>query len=319
MGQHDRRGARTLLLVGLGALLMLLIVWASADALYAQGVLSARYENLPLGGGRLTITINVSVQRWDQLYIQVAPTDIAASFRVRTPGWRLVGIVRDEFGRSMLALQRAQPKMGLETVIVEGPEGRGRQGALALGRGGFRFMTVTNEPTFLPVELVPPPPGGLVSPLARFDANGNNRLDDPEFFSVIDAWLAGEIDNALFFEAIDLWISQRPISASAFGQREGPGRLRVLHDPQGFTFALTFAPELALARRSPVLPVRALRVAIFDAAGRRVFARAAAGPTSTLRWRPAVPPANGVYVAVVEAVRTDGTVARWVEKLLVLR
>jgi len=110
--------------------------------------------------------------------------------------------VRDEFGRSMLALQRAQPKMGLETVIVEGPEGRGRQGALALGRGGFRFLTVTNEPTFLPVELVPPPPGGLVSPLARFDTNSNNRLDDPEFFGVIDAWLAGEIDNALFFEAI---------------------------------------------------------------------------------------------------------------------
>ncbi len=313
MGQHDRRVERTLLLVGLGALLMLLIVWTGADALYAQGVLSARYENLPLGGGRLTITINVSVQRWDQLYIQVAPTDVAASFRVRTPGWRLVGIVRDEFGRSMLALQRAQPKMGLETVIVEGPEGRGRQGTLALGRGGFRFMTVTNEPTFLPVELVPPPPGGLVSPLARFDANGNNRLDDPEFFSVIDAWLAGEIDNALFFEAIDLWISQRPIYARAFGQREGPGRLRVLRDPQGFTF--TFA----LDRRSLTPPVRALRVAIFDAAGRRVFARAAAGPTPTLRWRPIVPPANGVYVAVVEAVRTDGTAARWVEKLLVLR
>ncbi len=56
------------------------------------------------------------------------------------------------------------------------------------------------------------PPNGGPSSLKSFDINNNDRIDDPEFFLIIDAWIAGRLDDALFFQAIDLWISQESIS-----------------------------------------------------------------------------------------------------------
>lgn len=307
MRRYTRR-ARLIFWVA-GAVLAL-IAGIGAEPLYAQGVLTARYENLALGGGRLTVTINVAVQRWDQLYIQVAPTDRATSFRVRTPGWRISGIVRDDLGRTLLLLQRDRPKMGLETLIVEGPEGRGRQGTLALARGGLRFLTVTDEPTFLPVEVPPVIGGSGAVRLRGFDANGNDRLDDPEFFAVIDAWIAGMLDDATFFLAIDLWVAQRPISSAGTGR----GALRVRAGPSGVFFHVQ-----ALG---PSGPGTRLTVRIYTLDGRPLFAGSTKG--KTLRWNyrgrdgKAVP--NGVYLYEVTVQGQDGqTLRSEIRKLLVLR
>ncbi|GEM_PF-3990718 len=305
-----------LFLFGLGTLLTLSgwIGTVPPFPLYAQGVLTARYENLPLGGGRLTVTINVAVQRWNQLYIQVAPTDVAAAFRVRTPGWQIVDVIRDEFGRTMLLLRRAQPKMGLETVIIEGPEGRGRRGVLALAREGFRFLTVTSEPSFLPVELPPPARGGGAAQLRRFDVNGNDRLDDPEFFAAIDAWIAGTLDDATFFLAIDLWVSQRPLS-SVGGQQISPsGFLQVRVGPSG----VRFVPSNLSGHGT--LP--AVRVRVYDLQGRLVFAQDT--PGTPLQWdflgTDGRRVANGVYLYEVSLQGRDGRAPlREVGWLLVLR
>ncbi len=57
------------------------------------------------------------------------------------------------------------------------------------------------------VEVDSPPPA-----LKSFDVNGNDRLDNEEFFALIDAWLGGQLDDATFLRAIDLWVGQRRIS-----------------------------------------------------------------------------------------------------------
>ena len=48
-----------------------------------------------------------------------------------------------------------------------------------------------------------------------FDANGNGRVDDAEFFKAIDAWVAGRLDDRLFFALIDLWVQGATSSANA--------------------------------------------------------------------------------------------------------
>ncbi len=48
----------------------------------------------------------------------------------------------------------------------------------------------------------------------RFDINGDNLIDDSEFFNILDAWIAGELSDDDFVRAVDLWISQQPISSA---------------------------------------------------------------------------------------------------------
>ena len=51
-------------------------------------------------------------------------------------------------------------------------------------------------------------------PLARFDANGNGTLDDPEFMAVMDAWMGGDLTDDQFLHGMDLWMrGGRPRSA----------------------------------------------------------------------------------------------------------
>ncbi len=58
--------------------------------------------------------------------------------------------------------------------------------------------------TTVKVIATPAPPPS--SPLARFDTNRSGYIEDPEFFSAIDQWLAGSISNDLFFQLVDAWI-----------------------------------------------------------------------------------------------------------------
>ena len=62
--------------------------------------------------------------------------------------------------------------------------------------------------------------------LAGFDINRNGLIDDPEFFAVIDQWIAGQINDDLFFSIIDVWISQARVSGITI-RKEDPQELRI--------------------------------------------------------------------------------------------
>lgn len=188
-------------------------LWFGVEEVQAQGTITSNYINLAGGGGRLTVTVNLSVLRWNELQIEVSSGDMSGDFKLLSAGWTITGIRQDQLGHWLLGLQRQQPGTGIETVIIDGPEGRGRQGTILLLQNGARQMSTTNAPTFLGVEIAPPG-GGLFSPLKRYDANGNNLVDDPEFFAIIDAWIAERIDNNSFFKAVDLWVSQGSIASA---------------------------------------------------------------------------------------------------------
>ncbi len=51
--------------------------------------------------------------------------------------------------------------------------------------------------------------------VARFDANKNGLIENPEFFLAVDGWIDGQITDEVFFEILDAWVSQRKISVPA--------------------------------------------------------------------------------------------------------
>jgi hypothetical protein len=74
------------------------------------------------------------------------------------------------------------------------------------GDGKTAFNTKTKQN----LAQVPCPPA--TTRLANFDTNHDGLISSPEFFTIVDSWIAGALDNETFFKAVDLWISQQPIS-----------------------------------------------------------------------------------------------------------
>jgi dipeptidyl aminopeptidase/acylaminoacyl peptidase len=145
------------------------------------------------------------------------------------------------------------------------------------------------------------------SSLEDFDADGDSRLNDGEFFAVIDAWVVGQIDDRTLFQAIDLWVSgaRRLIPASA-------AKTRVIFYRARRVYLFTGGdPE-----------VRSIRVEVYSLDGRRVFVGEAAGPKLlwNLRTAEGRPVANGIYLYVVMLRSSDGHIERReVRKLMVVR
>lgn len=286
--------------------LLLVLFWLGEEGVQAQGTLTSSYQNLALGGGRLTVTINVSLLRWNELQIEVGPQDTAGDFRLLASGWTIIGISQDPMGHRLLMLRRERPGTGLETIMIDGPEGRGRLGRIVLLQNGSPTIIATSQPTFLSIELAPP--GGGFSPLKRFDINNNDLIDDPEFFQIIDAWIAGQLDDRTFFQAIDLWVSQRRISSASTSvsgvELQATGRA-VSFQFQAHGQGLT-----------------SLGVEVFNLSGERVFAQQTLGRQlvwnlSTNNGRPV---ANGIYLYVIKVKGYDGKVIRTeVRKLIVKR
>jgi len=290
----------------MSALLLMSSALYGACEAGAQGTITSRYEDLALDGARLTIKVNVDLFRWNQLFIQAYPGDSPDDFTVRTRGWTVAGVFRDELDRWWLDLRREAIITHSETVVVEGPEGRGRLGMISLARNGFREITVTGQPTFLPTESVlKPPPGGGASVLKRFDLNGNDLIDDPEFFAIIDAWVAGRLDNPTFFRAVDLWVYQQLISAAKVQEIE--------------LMLSSTAQALDIVARGGGIASLALEVFRLD--GRRLFTREELGPLLSWDLRAGDRPlANGVYLYVVRVRGLDGRLLKSeAGRLVVLR
>jgi hypothetical protein len=126
-----------------------------------------------------------------------------------------------------------------------------------------------------------PEPSPVLPTVAQFDINRNGVIEDFEFFTAIDHWIADQISNDLFFGVIDEWVQQRPITVS--------GNPR-WHSVQ--------------------------RIGIFDLQGKLIVERESASQREldTLTQRLA----NGVYMYVVTRTVEGRTVREW-GRLLVLR
>lgn len=176
------------------------------------------------------------------------------------------------------------------------------------GNQGTAIKGVAVNPTGTP----PPPTGGTMD-LESFDTNNNGVIDDPEFFAIIDAWVAGQIDNVLFFQAVDLWVSQGPISS--VGLRSSPLRLD--------TVALTTRADRRVIFATQGEGIAALGVEIFDLSGTRIFAQETSG--ARLVWNMNTndgrPVANGVYLYVVTVrdLLAGGSMRSEVKKLVIQR
>ncbi len=167
-------------------------------------VWSLRYPPPPAGEVR---TVTVELFEWG---IALDPTPLPAGpirFRVINRG-----SIGHAFALALVGSERATRVFGPgQTEMVDADLLPGRY-AIWCPVPGHRERGMEAE---LRVLAVPPSAGKRVLRLKRFDRNGNDLLDDPEFFAIIDAWVARELDDATFFLAIDLWVGRRPISSVA--------------------------------------------------------------------------------------------------------
>jgi hypothetical protein len=170
---------------------------------------------------------------------------------------------------------------------------------------------ISPPPPGSPPPPPPPPPGGTT--LQSFDTNNNNLIDDPEFFAIIDAWIAGQLSDTLFFQAVDLWVSQSPITSAGSGS-EGYRLDRVALMSSATSHHVIFAADGR--------GIGSLRVEVFRLSGERIFAQEVAG--SRLVWPLFTPHgwpvSNGVYVYTAIVRGHDGDLlGSEVKKFVVLR
>ena len=138
-------------------------------------------------------------------------------------------------------------------------------------------------------------------------------IDDPEFFDIIDAWIAGQIDDSTFFQAIDVWVSQALISSADLNAK--PLRL----DTIGLSSNSTNHAMLFSVNGQGIA---AMRVEIFNLNGLKIFDQEVAG--AKLMWNLSTqseqPIANGTYLYVV-MVRgpQHQVIISQVKKLIILR
>lgn len=59
-----------------------------------------------------------------------------------------------------------------------------------------------------------------IQSLTEFDENRNKRLDDPEFFNLVDAWVEDRVDNKLFMRGLDAWIEDSFIRGKSLSLKE---------------------------------------------------------------------------------------------------
>lgn len=149
------------------------------------------------------------------------------------------------------------------------------------------------------------------SPIQRFDIDKNLRIDDAEFFSIIDAWIAGQVDDAVFFQAVDLWISGQTISSVGLRSQK-----------------LSLSTLTLRAKRHTVTfhahgqGIAAMNIEVFRLDGQRVFAANAAGKRLSwdLKTPSGEPVATGIYFYRVSVHGESGQNLRAeIQKLLVLR
>ncbi len=161
----------------------------------------------------------------------------------------------------------------------------------------------------------PPPPGG--STLKSYDKNTNCKLDDPEFFNLIDGWISNAVQNVLFFSGVDAWIGQTSVCTAAASAVSSVEALQL----QGV--ALNLSPTLKMAQfEARGQGIAATQVEVFGLNGKRVYFGEASG--AQLSWNLRASGghllANGTYLYRVTVRGRDGqTLQSDVKKLVIVR
>ncbi|MBI1730538.1 hypothetical protein HY229_06585 [Candidatus Acetothermia bacterium] len=150
--------------------------------------------------------------------------------------------------------------------------------------------------------------------LAAFDTNHSCFIDDPEFFAMIDGWVANQIGDTLFFAGVDAWVGQTnvcntPVAAGVNGLSLNSVSLE--------TNTLGTTTFVANGQG-----IEGMNVEIYGLNGNVVFNQEVAG--NHLSWNQVntngAPLANGTYLYVVKVKGTNGqTLSSVVKKLVVVR
>lgn len=177
-------------------------------------------------------------------------------------------------------------------------------GIPGLGGHSSRLLRTAPQEFNFKISGPPAPPIGV----KQFDTNNNGVIDDPEFFTAIDQWVAGRITDALFFQVLDAWVAQTPITSSSV-----KGLSLKAVELSASANALTFAASGQ--------GITSMGVKIYDLSGRTIFAQET--PGTRLIWNLSAngqPVANGVYLYMVTVRGADGQILTTeVKKLVVLR
>ncbi|MBI1731103.1 hypothetical protein HYR53_10895 [Candidatus Acetothermia bacterium] len=139
------------------------------------------------------------------------------------------------------------------------------------------------------------------TPLAQFDLNGNDRLEDQEFFALLDAWVQGQVADTILFKAVDIWVQDVPISSMAAAGLTNSGQQTQAHiSTRGVTFTAQGQQTQEMA------------VQVYSPNGSLLFQQQRAGRTLTWNLLNAsgAPVANGVYFYVIESYGANGKLIR---------
>lgn len=163
-------------------------------------------------------------------------------------------------------------------------------------------------PSPTPAPTPSPNPVDTHVSLQTFDKDANCKLDDSEFFSVIDRWVSGTSSDTIFFAAVDAWISQSSICVAA-------SQFTAI----AFNAQPTQKSILFTARGERI---EGIEVQVFDLTGKRITEAESTG--SKLRWNLVRSDgnqiANGVYLYRVLAYGPNHRLSSSsIQKLLVLR
>lgn len=133
--------------------------------------------------------------------------------------------------------------------------------------------------------------------LTQYDTNRNDRLDDNEFFMVLDGWITNQINDRTFFVAVDIWVSDSSIAARLISVRAGSLKASATRVTEN---GVTFSAQGASYDR--------IAVQIYSQNGNLVYAQQSAG--NRLAWNlkdvAGVPVANGVYFYAMQAYDQNG-------------
>lgn len=197
--------------------------------------------------------------------------------------------------------------IGTYTISVVTPDDSKSQQVNVIP-GGKDASVPTPAPTPTPTPTPTPNPGDSQISLKTFDIDSSCKLDDSEFFNVIDRWVNSTTSDTIFFVAVDAWISQSSICAAA------SQFVAVIFSAQSTRKSVLFSAQGE--------GTQGIGVQVFDLTGKLITDAESLG--SRLRWSlvrsDGRQVANGVYLYRVLAYGQDHHVSSSsIQKLLVLR
>ncbi|MBI1730543.1 matrixin family metalloprotease [Candidatus Acetothermia bacterium] len=215
------------------------------------------------------------------------------------------------------------PSIAVNAIATSGGSGSYRLSLTPDDLGGRAFLypscsgssapSPTPTPTPTPSPTPTPPPSNGGAGLSHYDTNKNCKLEDTEFFALVDQWIGGSADNSLFFSGVDAWIGQSNIcSASAAGTTAGKPQIELSYHPS--SSSALFAVQGA--------KVTAVQVEVFSLDGRLIARERSDGDhlvwhLNTLQGKHV---ASGTYLYRLTTRDAVGkTWASSIQKLILLR